>query len=372
MRRRLFSDNLSNNEGRRKLFSSSSTKVISRRKLFSKDDCDCNTPPKTSEDKIVKCTDCGQTYLYDGSSLNLICSECGGDRFEFIENITDPSQIAPGDLNPIDRAFSEKRRKLFNDKPMPSNPSGSLTSMNPGPEKPKSMYECPDCGAKFMAEYGEQYVDYVNCPVCGGNRCRSCKECNEEELAFSDVENDELDEILTKYKGKSVNEDDLEAELHARGIYEEVGGVSGLVDKGYATENGDGQVMFSDIADFQRKMFSKLVISVTKEFDIPPVNNREMAIESLAEKFPGKSIMILKKAGSTVMPTVSTFSDKSYLRDSGIDSDLKVEYGGQNLSLKDFMNILNEEYPDAPDDIIDLLESSNTIKVNGGKVLISK
>lgn len=357
MRRKLFNDK-SVVGSRRKLFSNYKP---TRRKLFS-DECECN------EDKIVKCMDCGKEYKYSGSDLHLICTRCGSDRFEFVDNITSSDVVESGKENPIDRAFSEKRRKLFNDEK-----SSSLTSLNPGPEKELQKFKCPDCGTVFDSE--EQYVDYATCPNCGGNRCRKIVDsdsCDCEENNFSDAESDkELDELLSKYKGKSVNEGDLEAELHALGIYDEVGGVKGLVDSGYATED-DGQVMFSDIADCQRRLFSKLVISVTKEFDIDPICNRESVIDSLADKFPGKPIMILKKNRSSVMPEISAFSDKSYLKDSGIESDIRVEYGGQSMSLKDFMNLLNEEYPDAPEDIVDLLESSNIIKINGGKVLISK
>lgn len=363
MRRKLFNDSTSDN--RRKLFSEGYTKPT-RRKLFSNDEC--KLPPESSDKKVVKCMDCGQTYEYDGSSLNIICPKCGGDRFEIIDNITNSDLIEPNDLNPVDKVFSEKRRKLFcNEKPIPENPSGSLTHQNPGPEKDEMTYTCPDCGYTFTSN--EQYVDQVNCPKCGGNRCR--REYVDNEIMFSGNE-DELDELLSKYKGKSVKEDDLEAELHARGIYDEVGGINGLVDKGYAEETEDGQVMFSDIADFQKKMFSKLVISVTKEFDIEPVHDRNSVIDSLAERFPGKPIMVLKKTQSTIEPEMVSFSDKSYLKDSGIESDIKVEYGGQNMPIKEFMRLLNDEYPDAPEDIIELLESSKTIKVNGGKVLISK
>lgn len=363
MRRKLFSES---NVTRRKLFSGD---IPTRRKLFS----DETKPLPETEGKVVKCMDCGQTYKYDGSDLHIICTRCGSDRFEFLENISNPDEITPGDLNPIDKVFSEKRRKLF------CNDGGTLTHDVPGPVK--VTFACPDCGTTFKSQ--EQYVDAAVCPNCGGRRCRvvgndvggvSNEEGQsvEEENAFSDLTGDELDEVLSRYKGRLVDEEELNAELHALGVYDEVGGVNGLVDSGYAKWDKDGQLMFSEVADFQRKLFSKLVISVTKELDIDPIINRESAIDSLAEKFPGKPIMILKRAQSSIAPEVTSFSDKSYLKDSGIESDIKVGYGGQTMTIKDFMNLLNEEYPDAPEEIIDLLESSKAIKVNGGKVLISK
>ena len=76
MRRKLFSVN---EVTRRKLFSDNKVQGT-RRKLFSDDECNCNLPPKSSEDKVIKCMDCGQTYNYDGSDLHLICTRCGGDR----------------------------------------------------------------------------------------------------------------------------------------------------------------------------------------------------------------------------------------------------------------------------------------------------
>lgn len=387
MRRKLFSSTATE-VTRRKLFSTPAQPT--RRKLFS-DDVESKLPPVNEEDKkIVKCMDCGQTYDYTGSDLHLICTKCGSDRFEFITNISDPDVIEPGDLNPIDKVFSEKRRKLFNDvseveanalnAPELETPTNSLTN-NGDVSKLPYLHVCPDCGTEFHTE--ENYVDFCICPNCGGKRCRkmeikdadgnsydSCEDAVDS--MFSDIESDELDELLARHKGKAVDAEDLAAEMYAMGIYDEVGGVEGLVENGYAEELREGQIQFSDVADTQRKMFSKLVISVTKEFDLDPITDRESVIDSLAERFPGKPIMILKRAQSTVAPEVTTFSDKSYLKDSGIESDLKLVYGGQVMTIKDFMNLLSEEYPDAPEDIIDLLESSKAIKVNGGKVIISK
>lgn len=342
MRRKLFSGDMTR---RRKLFSQPA-----RRKLFTDE-----KPLPESEGNVVKCMDCGQTYRYDGSSLTgLICTRCGSDRFEFVDNLSDPDVMGPDDLNPVNKAFSEKRRKLFS----------SLTAESREAEDYHFM-KCPDCGTEFATKDRVEKT----CPVCGSERCRLKDEC---ESAFSDLGSDELDSFLGEYKGKVVSKDEVNAKLHALGVYEEVGGINGLIESGYATGESGDQVMFSDVADLQRKLFSKLVISVTREFDIDPVNvcDKESILESLAEKFPGKPIMILKR--SMMTPETVNFSDSSYMRDSGIESDLKVGYGGQTMTLKDFMSLLNEEYPDAPEDIIDLLEASHAIKVNGGKVLISK
>jgi hypothetical protein len=143
-------------------------------------------------------------------------------------------------------------------------------------------------------------------------------------------------------------------------------------DTGYANVNNDGSYTFNENALADRRLFSKIVISVVKEFDIDPNMSREMAINSLSERMPEKSIMLLKRAGGYETPESVNFSAKDFITDSGIANDLSTEYGGTSLPLKSFMSILSEEYPDAPDNIIDLLVEDKVIKINGSNVQISK
>jgi predicted RNA-binding Zn-ribbon protein involved in translation (DUF1610 family) len=108
--------------------------------------------------------DCGKEYKYSGSDLHLICTRCGSDRFEFVDNITSSDVVESGKENPIDRAFSEKRRKLFNDEK-----SSSLTSLNPGPEKELQKFKCPDCGADGVVrrtKTGRKFYGCSNYPKC--------------------------------------------------------------------------------------------------------------------------------------------------------------------------------------------------------------
>ena len=42
------------------------------------------------------------------------------------------------------------------------------------------------------------------------------------------------------------------------------------------------------------------------------------------------------------------------------------------MKLKDFMNLLSTEYPDAPDHILDLLVNDKVIKITGSQVEIRK
>jgi hypothetical protein len=47
-------------------------------------------------------------------------------------------------------------------------------------------------------------------------------------------------------------------------------------------------VKFSDVAGLQYKLFSELVISVSKEFSVTPIQNKESAIESLSGRLSEK------------------------------------------------------------------------------------
>lgn len=297
---------------------------IFRRSLFS----DSTKRRKIFSQKRLMCSDCKYVFEIDSDedTSNILCPNCGSDRFELLEDVKSPRYEE--DNNDVDKAFSEVRRKLFS--------SRNSVTWNSGNE-----------------------------PTSDG-RVKEDQFSSEEPMSTG---SGELDEFLAAHSGQTIKAEDVDAELYARGIYDEVGGAIGLVDKGLASADQYGQVSFSETADAQMRLFSKLVISVTKEFDIDPRIDRDSVIDSLSERIPERGMMILRKY--QVQPESVSFSDKSYLKDSGIEGDLSLEYGGTTMSLKDFMKLLSEEYPDAPDDIIDQLESSKTIKVNGGKVLIN-
>lgn len=302
---------------RRKLFSSGRA----RRSLFTdfassstrrrKLFCDENMP---EPDHTVVCQDCGYEVQTAASSTYLVCPNCGGHRFNQKYSNTDKKFSDSGIL-------SDGRRSLF---------QGS----NSG-----------------------------NRVVLGGNYPLS--------RDFSDS-TDSTDEFLDRFSGKTLTYSELQKEFTERGINETP---EEMINSGYACETSDGRVCFSEYSGIQRKLFSKLVISVTKELELEPVDSREALIQKLvdAHRLPEKSIILVKKAHSLpVGPDMSPIPGDDYIKDSGIENDLRLEYGGKTLPLLEFTNILHDQYNDAPVDIIDKLVSSGVIHIDGSQVEVNK
>lgn len=328
-RRKLFSDNTTT---RRRLFSESP-----RRKLFS--------------DHVLVCKDCGYEIHTTGVTTDLVCPNCGSsNRF----NIKDEE--------------SKPRRSLFS----------SLTNRYPNPNGEgqsdkygtKHSFECCDCHTKFGAM--SRIPSGVVCPNCGGLRVVQLEDVitdTEEQHEFSDA----TDELLKEFSEKTISQSDLQKLFTERGINETV---ESFCNSGYASLNDEGQICFSKRGDLTRRLFSELVISVTKELHLVPTEGRvEELIHGLEEhgKMSPKGIVLVKKAHGIVPPTVHQmdFSETdSYIKDSGIANDLKLEYTGKTISLKEFMEILDTQYNDAPDDLIDKLVESGIIKITGSQVEI--
>lgn len=362
MRKKLFSGNPSTNS-RRKLFSDESAEPVGN--------------------SVIVCMDCKTAYVRDNASTtNFICPNCGGNRFEVAKNIQNQAipQVSGSIID--SRSFSStNRRKLFNDQSSLGGSNGptindegreklvnqvgsSLTKVVNDPKSDHAMFTCPDCGHQFTTSGRESVA--VICPNCGGTRCRETI-LNQVEDQDSD---DKLDDLMKGLNGKSISKSSLTKLMSEHGIY---GDPKLFSDAGYATISDDGVTYkFSDTAYQDRKLFSKIVISVTKEFDIDPNIDRESAIESLANggRLPDKSIMILRRINKT--PEEISFSDVDYLKDSGIANDLSTEYGGSSIPLKEFMNILSSEYNDAPDNLLDLLVDNKVIRINGSQVQVNK
>lgn len=382
---------------RRKLFSDNKSSV--RRRLFN-DNSLTNEVVKDekSSSRIIVCMDCKSSYTReDASTTNFICPNCGGNRFEVAENI-DNQPIPPvngtvidseskdvKEENEVDKAFSSTRRRLFNDNGAVGGDNGpslddvsnvklvnregtSLTDISNKMSPEPGLYTCPDCGHQFNHP-GDENIGIV-CPKCGGDRCRLSELGQMDPDITSDTyTGDKLDDLLKDAEGKTFSESSLLKLMSKHGIN---GDIKLFSDTGYANINNDGSYTFNENASADRRLFSKIVISVVKEFDIDPNMNREMAINSLSERMPEKSILLLKRAGGYDTPEAVNFSSKDFITDSGIANDLSTEYGGTSIPLKSFMNILSEEYPDAPDNIIDLLVEDKVIKINGSNVQISK
>lgn len=230
---------------------------------------------------------------------------------------------------------------------------------------------CRDCGNIIeTAEHPSQ----AYCPRCGGKRLNV--------KLFPEKINPEAEVATPRKKMFSTYLTPFEAKL------KEFSGKT--VDKSNFDDNELEKLkIFSDISDdsvtispnaFEtEKLFSKLTISVTKTLELDPAimlgrSEKEDMIDKLEdnEKLPEKSIMIIKKAHN--LPIESKFSetDESWVEDSNIIPDLETEYNNQSLGMEQFVKIIRDRYPDAPENIVDILVQRGAIFVDGSKVTIHK
>ena len=255
------------------------------------------------------------------------------------------------------------RRKLFSDENL-SNEIRTLV--------------CRDCGYSIQTKSS---TTRIACPKCGGTRFNvvykkaevndpSIEEPEDtEEREFSDIPSNELERKLKMYSGKTAPGKEIDK------IFSDTGYKAGdLVEKGFARYMDNDNVKVLNTAYLQSKLFSKLIVSVTKILDLDPINKpKEEIIEGLARRsdLEPKSIVLIKKAHSIPLIKESGFSDTlEWINDSGIKNDLHLEFGGSQMELDKFKEILSERYDDAPEDIIDKLNEDNVIKVYGDKVEI--
>jgi DNA-directed RNA polymerase subunit RPC12/RpoP len=313
------------------------------------------TPEQQEEVKnTLICQDCGYELQSLGTTTMVVCPNCGGHRFNNLKKM-ETHQI--GDFKEEGKTFSIKRRRsLFS----------SLTEDSKMPEP--STFVCQDCDYEFQDQANME--SGTHCPNCGGGRVKKSYPCSceGEEKEFS-----KIDEFLREYSGQTVETSVVEKVFSERGINEDV------LNSGYATETEDGQICFSENSDAIRKMFSKLVISITKELDLPdPVQNtKEDLINQLVHNgnIPQKGIMVIKKVHGMVPCGCGDDRkferEDNYIKDSGIKNDLGIEFGRPSeLPLKDFMNYIDTRYSDAPENIIDQLVNSGSIRISGAKVNI--
>ena len=280
--------------------------MTERRKLFSSTPVRrklfSDNPPVKS--RTVICMDCGYVMTTNSSTAHLYCPKCGGKRFNVVKEMTEVADT---------QKKSENRRSLF------------------------------EANVEAMRESGEG---------------------SDEQKEFSEP-SDELEEKLKTYSGKIISEEEVEKVFSDTGYK-----VEDLIEKGFARITDDDQVKICDSAFLQSKLFSKLIISVTKILDLDPVDGpKKEFIDMLAEKkcMEPKSVMLIKKAHS-ISPIIreSGFSETDeWIKDSGIQNDLHLEFGGSEMELSKFKEILSERYDDAPEDVIDKLSDNNIIKVQG-------
>lgn len=246
---------------------------------------------------------------------------------------------------------------------------------------------CNDCGFEMNTAANP---GTLRCPRCGGRRFEVSREFfsppgtpeetpenyrrpvlrdqTEEEFQreFSRT-SDELELELRRFSGRTLTSSEYDKYFSVPS--------EDLVEKGFASIQGD-KVSISDTAFLESRLFSKLIVSVTKVLDLDPevaCSSRDRVLDDLesnSELCP-KSIAVLRRV-SVPGSLSSTSSHESWANDSGILGDLKLEFGGQTRSLPEFKGILVRRYPDAPSGIMDFLMKRGIIRSSGGGIEIIK
>ena len=248
---------------------------------------------------------------------------------------------------------------------------------------------CSDCGFKMKTA-----ADTTNliCPKCGGNRfnvervfyspagtpepVKTTKRvglfstlAGEEESfqkTFSET-TDELELKLKEYSGQTMSEKDVEKKFSIT--------AEELIEKGFAEHGAGSDIRILDTAFLQSRLFSKLIMQITKVFEIEPkiistpLPDKESIIEGLEDKIGSKGVIILKKSHGFPIEK----EENSWASDSGITNDLPLEFGGQIKTEPELLGIMKDRYPDAPEHILDILKAKGIIKpCENGKIEIIK
>lgn len=279
------------------------------------------------------------------------------------------------------------RRKLFSADPQRRKLFSSLGDGGVSTESMKTVI-CHDCGYTFETAEG---ISHLACPKCGGTRFNVVGDSVEQENAektfsrrslfedqvqkeFSQASND-FELALKEYSGNTVPCGEVTKIFSGHTP-------SDLVEKGFAEYQGDSDsdIKIHDTAYLQSKLFSKLIISVTKILDLDPqvmseAKPKEDIIEMLANSgsIEPKGLMLIRKAHS--LPREVEFSEdqeEEWLRDSGICNDLRLEFGGSVQTRQEFSEMLSERYPDAPENILDILSKKSVILIQGDQIDILK
>lgn len=247
-----------------------------------------------------------------------------------------------------------QRRKLFSD----YSESRSLTR----------KVICQDCG--YIMETNET-VSTLYCPKCGGKRFNLINNItnitseipserrslfgNEEQKEFSKPDN-EFENKLKLFSGKIMSNEKIDK------IFSETNNTfQDLIDKGFAEVVDDNNTRILDTAFIQSKLFSKLVITVTKELDLDPLDKPKEEIIDLLDNsgsISPKGILLIKKAHSIPLVKDNMFSEdilEDWAVDSGILNDIRLEFGGRAMSIPELTEILDERYDDAPGDVLEFL-----------------
>ena len=314
---------------RRKLFSASnSTAGVTRRKLFSGNEggASQNVFEGGKDIKRIQCRDCGFIMETAAATTDLVCPKCGSKNRFNVLSLNPTSAVNP-------EAVKVEVKKIE-----------EVTGKKPTPEQLKEA-------SKSFTERRSLFGD------------------GEFQKEFSEPSND-FEIKLKQYSGKTLGEKEIQKIFSC--TPEE------LEEKGFAKVDESGNAKIDENAFLYSKLFSKLIISVTKVLDLPSVDKpKEDIISELEgrETLPPKGIILIKKAHR--IPVEASFSEnseesESWLKDSGIIGDLRLEFGGSSMGIKEFTKLLDERYDDAPENIIDILIQKGVIKIQGNQVDILK
>ena len=275
-----------------------------------------------------------------------------------------------------------ERVKLFSDESTPKRYKlFSEVEEHATPEvQPVRRVKCIDCG--YEMETTEE-TKSLYCPNCGGTRFETLEGnkqfsdtnrervrlfCTEEELeeefqkTFSETE-DALELKLKEFSGKSLTQGEFQKEFGEH-ISE-----SELCERGFG-EVCEDKINISSDAFLMSRLFSSIKISITKSLEFDPsimnCENKKEVIEHMGESsnFPPRVITLLKEAHGIPMKE----ENDAWMEDSGICKDLKLEFGEERKSLPELKAIINERYPDAPENILALLKEKGVIEVEGDQV----
>ena len=313
---------------RRKLFSASnSTAGKTRRKLFSGNEggASQNVFEGGKETKKLQCRDCGFILETAATTTDIVCPKCGSKNRFNILSLTPTPAVDPEAV----KVEVKKIEEVTGKKPTP----GQLKEASKSFTDRRSLFG----DSEFQKEFSEP--------------------------------SDDFEMKLKKYSGKVLKEGEVQKLFSC--TPEE------LEEKGFAKIDENGNTKIDNNAFLYSKLFSKLIISVTKVLDLPSIDKpKEDIIEELEHKqaIPEKGIILIKKAHR--IPIEASFSstdeDESWIKDSGIIGDLRLEFGGSSMGIKEFTKLLDERYDDAPENIIDILIQKGVIKIQGNQVDILK
>jgi ribosomal protein S27AE len=233
---------------------------------------------------------------------------------------------------------------------------------------------CPDCGTCIeTAEHPSQ----AYCPNCGSKRMRIKFIPYSEPTVPEPVKTEErefsiflspYEKKLKEYSGKELSKNEFEKIFSDKTDY--------MLERGFASVQGDN-IKISETAFAGERLFSKLIIQVTKVMDLDEgvVSGRIPKADIIEQLdahsiIPEKGIFLLKKAHGLI-PRETQFSE-TWLEDSSIIPDLYYEYGNKSFGIKQFIDILRNRYPDAPENIIDLLVDKGVIFLDGSQVTVKQ